>query len=146
MSKEKLSSHEIVELLSTKAGISRKQADDFLKFLFSTIEDALLAGESVKIKGFGTFKLQWNEPRKSVNVQTGEEIILAGYYKVTFSPETQLKEAVNEPFAHLEPVVLDQNNDSVAEKEPSESVFDQMGIFTEQANEIKDILSECLLL
>lgn len=142
MSKEKLSSHEIVELLSTKAGISRKQADDFLKFLFSTIEDALLAGESVKIKGFGTFKLQWNEPRKSVNVQTGEEIILAGYYKVTFSPETQLKEAVNEPFAHLEPVVLDQNNDPVAEKEPSESVFDQMGIFTEQANEIKDILSE----
>ena len=145
MSKDKISTQEIAELLSLKAGISKKAADDFIKQLFVTIEDNLLAGEQVKIKNLGTFKLQWNEPRKSVNVQTGEEIILAGYNKVSFTPDAGLKDLVNEPYAHLEPVVLDENNEPEQEEmpEPETDVLpDPLRIFTEQANEIKDILSE----
>lgn len=145
MSKDKISTQEIAELLSQKAGISKKAADDFIKQLFATIEDNLLAGEQVKIKNLGTFKLQWNEPRKSVNVQTGEEIILAGYNKVSFTPDAGLKDLVNEPYAHLEPVALDENNEPEQSETPEpepETLPDPLRIFTEQANEIKDILSE----
>lgn len=144
MSKEKISSQEIIDHVSAKASVSKRAAEEFLKVMISTIEDALLAGEVVKIKGFGTFKLQWNEPRKSVNVQTGEEIVLDGYYKVTFAPEVSLKELVNEPFAHLEPVLLDASNNFVVPEEPvvANDVPDPLRVFAEQASEINDLLSE----
>ncbi|MFM2290828.1 MAG: hypothetical protein RIS29_641 [Bacteroidota bacterium] len=144
MSKEKISSQEIIDHVSAKASVSKRAAEEFLKVMISTIEDALLAGEPVKIKGFGTFKLQWNEPRKSVNVQTGEEFVLDGYYKVTFAPEASLKELVNEPFAHLEPVLLDASNNFVVPEEPviANDVPDPLRVFAEQASEINDLLSE----
>lgn len=135
MNKEKISSQEIVDLLATKLSVSKRIAEDFLKNMFSTIEESLLEGEPVKVKNFGTFKLQWNEPRKSVNVNTGEEIILPGFNKVIFTPETSLKNIVNEPFAHLEPLVLDD----IQEKQHS---HDPLKILNDQAIEIKNILSE----
>jgi len=142
MNKEKISSQEIIDLVASKASVSKRAAEEFLKVMIATIEEALMAGEVVKIKNFGTFKLQWNEPRKSVNVQTGEEIILQGYHKVTFTPETSLKDIVNEPFAHLEPVQLDGDNDFIIPEKKEEEVLDPLRIFTEQASEIKDLLSE----
>ena len=107
MIKEKISSQEIIDMIASKASVSKRAAEEFLKVMIASVEEGLLAGEIVKIKNFGTFKPQWNEPRKSVNVQTGDEIKIAGYYKVVFVPDTALKEQVNEPFAHLEPVELD---------------------------------------
>ena len=142
MSKEKISSQEIIDLVASKLSVSKRVAEDFLKVMFATIEDALVEGEAVKIKNFGTFKLQWNEPRKSVNVQTGAEIILDGYHKVTFTPDSNLKDVVNEPFAHLEPIELDAKNEPVKELVSQDEAFDPLRIFNEQANEIKDILSE----
>ncbi len=136
MNKDKISSQEIIDLVATKLSISKRVSEEFLKNMFSTIEEALLAGESVKLKNFGTFKLQWNEPRKSVNVNTGEEIVLEGYNKITFVPDNSLKDIVNEPFAHLESVVLD---DVVLEKQ---APTDPLRMFNEQALEIKNILSE----
>ena len=140
MNKEKISSQEIIDLVASKASVSKRAAEEFLKVMIATIEEALLTDDIVKIKGFGTFKLQWNEPRKSVNVNTGEEIILAGYHKVAFTPEVSLKELVNEPFAHLESVQLDGENFVVPEKK--DDAIDPLRIFTEQASEIKDLLSE----
>lgn len=143
MNKEKISSQEIIDLVATKASVSKRAAEEFLKVMISTIEDALLAGDIVKVKGFGTFKLQWNEPRKSVNVQTGDEITIDGYHKVSFVPEASLRELVNEPFAHLEAVELDNaNNFIIPERQQEEVVLDPLRIFTEQASEIKDLLSE----
>ena len=141
MNKEKISSQEIIDLVSSKALVSKRVAEDFLKALIASIEDALLAGEVVKIKNFGTFKLQWNEPRKSVNVQTGEDIILAGYHKVNFTPDIILKDLVNEPFAHLTPVEFDSENPEPI-KEKTEVTLDPLRIFEDQASEIKDLLSE----
>lgn len=143
-SKEKISSQEIVDLVSAKASVSKRAAEEFLKMMISTIEDALLAGESVKIKGFGTFKLQWNEPRKSVNVQTGEDIVIEGYYKVSFAPDSSLKDLVNEPFAHLEPVTLDEDGEPKMDvaNDSEEEIPEPLRMFTEQAFEIKNILSE----
>lgn len=142
MIKEKISSQEIIDLVASKASVSKRAVEEFLKVMISTIESALIAGESVKIKNYGTFKLQWNEPRKSVNVQTGEEILLAGYYKVTFTPDTILKDLVNEPFAHLEPVILDQQQTEPVEEDDDEIGLDPLRIFNDQASEIKDLISE----
>lgn len=141
MTKDKISIQEIIDLVASKASVSKRAAEEFLKVMIATIEDALLAGESVKIKDFGTFKLQWNEPRKSVNIQTGEEIMLSGYYKVTFTPDIILKGLVNEPFAHLEPIVLDSNTDEQIAVE-TEVELNPLRIFEEQASEIKSLISE----
>lgn len=146
MSKEKISSQEIIDMLASKASVSKRAAEEFLKVMISTVEEALLAGEVVKIKNFGTFKLHWNEPRKSVNVHTGEDILLAGYHKVTFVPDAILKDMVNEPFSHLEPVLLDAPGENMVLTTVSEATDEELPeplrIFTEQANEIKNLLSE----
>ena len=140
MSKEKISSQEIIDLVAAKASVSKRAADEFLKVFILSVEEALVAGEVVKIKNFGTFKLQWNEPRKSVNVQTGENIILSGYYKVAFTPDNMLRDQVNEPFAHLEAVQLDGGvAEPIIHTEP---VSDPLRTLNEQAFEIKNILDE----
>lgn len=145
MSKEKINAAEIVELLAQQSGVSKKMADDFVKALFATVEETLMSQESVKINGLGTFKLQWNEPRKSVDVNTGAEIIIDGYHKVVFTPEAELKELANEPYAHLEPVPLDDEETDMQAK-PADELTDSnqppLKHFNEQASEIKDLLSE----
>jgi len=141
MSKEKISSQEIIDLVSSKSLVSKRVAEEFLKAMISSVEEALLSGDLVKIKNLGTFKLQWNEPRKSVNVQTGEEILLSGYHKVTFTPDAVLRDAVNEPFAHLSPVELESENPAPI-PESADVDLDPLRIFTDQAAEIKDLISE----
>ena len=142
MTKEKISSQEIIDLIASKASVSKRAAEEFLKVMIASVEEGLLAGEIVKIKNLGTFKLQWNEPRKSVNIHTREEITITGYFKVVFVPDAALKGQVNEPFAHLEPVVLE--GDSIKNEiiEEPETVSDPLRIFNEQAFEIKNLISE----
>ncbi len=136
MSNEKINIQEIVDLVSVKLTISKKQIEEFFRVFLPLIEESLIAGEPVKIKNFGTLKVQWNNPRKSVNVNTGEEIILEGYNKIVFVPDESLKELVNEPYAHLFPVFLDDSqNAEIPESGP-------LRIINEQALEIKSILSE----
>lgn len=143
MSKEKISSQEMVEQIAAKLSVSKRVAEEFLKSLFAEIEETLLKGEPVKIKNLGTFKMQWNEPRKSVNVQTGEVFTIEGYNKVTFTPDAELKDAVNEPYSHLEPVELDgQEIPTFDIEKPVIQTPDSLRNITEQATEIKDILSE----
>lgn len=144
MSKEKMNAAEIVELLSQQVAVSKKLSDDFLKALLATIEETLVSQDSVKINGLGTFKLQWNEPRKSVDVNTGAEIVIDGYHKVVFTPDAELKELANEPYAHLQPVLLDDGEEATEKASEETADADQMPLkfFNEQASEIKDILSE----
>lgn len=142
MSKDKISSQEMVDLVASKLSVSKRVAEEFLKSLFAEIEEALLKGEPVKVKNLGTFKMQWNEPRKSVNVQTGEVFVIEGYNKVTFTPDSELKEAVNEPYSHLEPVELDGEMPDFEIEKPVTGVGDTLKNLSEQASEIKDILSE----
>lgn len=114
MSKEKITISEIIDLMASKNESSKKQTEEFVKTLLSTIEDTLIEGEIVKIKDFGTFKPQWNEPRKSVDVNTGDEITIPGYYKVVFLPDNTFKELINKPYAHLEAI---EQKTTVAPKE-----------------------------
>lgn len=142
MSKEKISISEIVDLMAVKHNFSKKQTEEFVRMLLSTVEDVLIDGEAVKIKDFGTFKPQWNEPRKSVDVNTGDEITIPGFYKVVFTPDNELKEQINQPYAHLEPLeAMPPEGLSVEETNPDETI-PPLRIFEEQASEIKNILSE----
>ncbi len=140
MSKDKVSSQEIIDQVTAKSQISKRAAEEFIKVFISTVEDALLVGEVVKIKNFGTFKLQWNEARKSVNVQTGEDIVIAGYYKVNFTAETILRDQINEPFAHLEAVQL--NGEKIEKAFEFEPILDPLRTLNEQATEIRGLLDE----
>jgi len=143
MSKDKISSQEMVEQIAAKLSVSKRVAEEFLKSLFAEIEESLIKGEPVKIKNLGTFKMLWNEPRKSVNVQTGEVFTIDGYNKVTFTPDADLKEAVNEPYSHLESIELDgQGMPSFEIEKPNISIPEPLRNLTEQASEIRNLLSE----
>ena len=147
MSKEKITIPEIIDLMVKDKTITKKKADEFIRILISTIEDALLSGDSVKVKGLGTFKPQWNEARRSVDVNTGNEIIIPGFYRVVFAPENDLKESINEPFAHLESVTLPKdeearNETGDSEEQPVKKSDVNLSFLSTQATEIKEILSD----
>lgn len=73
------------------------------------IEESLEKDKYVKIRGLGTFKLINVESRESININTGERFEILGHAKISFTPETLLKEAINKPFAHFESVLLNDN-------------------------------------
>ena len=140
MSTEKLNIQDLVAGLAKKTGETKKDAELFWREFVAIIQEALLVDELVKVKGFGTFKLQWNESRKSVNVNTGEEIEIAGYHKIVFTPDSEMKEAVNQPFAHLETVNLDDENET--ETVSSEPKIDPIKNLSVQAIEIASLISD----
>lgn len=108
---------ELTELMAESSSTSPKVCELFLRELFATISQSLIDGESVKVKGIGTFKVTRVKPRKSVNVSSGEAIQLTAHDKLTFTPDKSLAEAVNQPFALFETVYLD---DAVTEEKLAE--------------------------
>lgn len=125
----KISLSNIAEELAVKAGLSRESANNFAHAFVDTIEKGLQADGMVKVKGLGTFKLQEVSNRDSVDVNTGERITIKGYRKVTFTPDTVMKEFVNRPFAHFEPTELNEgyptDEDLVAEESTSEDLAEE---------------------
>lgn len=105
---ERLSLQDLIDLLAKKQEITKKEAEVFLRELIAVISETIESNESVKIKDFGTFKLVKVNARKSVDVNTGEAIEIATHYKLSFTPDKLLKEAINRPFAHFESVVLEE--------------------------------------
>ena len=89
---ERLSISEIIDLFAKEQHLARKEAEQFVKILFDVIVDALAADQYVKIKNFGTFKLTEVSPRESVDVNTGERIEISSHRKVSFTPDTKLRE------------------------------------------------------
>lgn len=87
------------------------------------IEQALESENTVKIKGLGTFKLIDVDSRESVNVNTGERFQIKGHTKVSFSPDANLRDTINKPFAHFETVVLNEN--TVLEDTPIEETEEE---------------------
>ena len=110
----KISLSNIAEELAVKGGLTREAANTFMHAFVETIEKGLKEDGIVKVKGLGTFKLQEMNDRDSVDVNTGERITIKGYRKVTFTPDSAMKEMVNRPFAHFEPTEL---NDAYPDEE-----------------------------
>ncbi len=103
---KKIAFPELVELIADTTNSSKRLSELFLKELFGTISQALIDGESVKVKSLGTFKLTKVSVRKSVDVNTGEEIEIPSHNKLTFIPDKNLAEAINTPFSQFETTVL----------------------------------------
>ena len=113
---------DIAKLLVEKHKMSRAIADDFLQNMVEVINDGLLQDRIVKIKGFGTFKLQEVKERSSVNVNTGERVVIAAHDKITFTPDAVMRDMVNKPFAHFETVIVDGNETPAPKKEEPKPV------------------------
>ena len=110
--KKKLSLQDFAEILAQREDIDRKAADAFARSFFDIIEQGLQTDKFVKIKGFGTFKLVAVSERESVNINTGERFQISGHTKVSFTPDSTMKELVNRPFAHFEAVDLNDDTDT----------------------------------
>lgn len=111
--------------LSEKYGLSLGDASDFVSAMFDVVKEELDgADSSVKIKGFGTFKVSAVGARASVDVNTGERIIIDGRNKISFTPEVLLRDRVNRPFVQFETVVLNDGVDFSEIDEESEEELD----------------------
>ena len=131
MANDKLTWTELRKALAEYANISEQEAGQFLSALLDGIIEGLTTDKQVKIKGLGSFALKPVAPRKSVNIATGETFTIEGYNKLSFSPESILKENVEKRLEQPQTGALlsELNNDPIK----------KLG---EQANEIVDILAE----
>ena len=115
----KISIQDLSSVLVEKRGLSKKDASNFITEMFDIVQQELEKDKIVKIKGLGTFKIIDVDDRESVNVNTGERVLIEGHGKITFTPDSLMKELVNKPFSQFETVVL---NDGVEFEEPKEEV------------------------
>lgn len=129
---EKLSWTELRRALAARAGVSEKKAGAFLNAVQAQLVEALKSDKQVKINGLGTFKLQAVAPRKSVNVTTGEEIMIEGYNKLAFTPEAGVRELIEKG----------NGKSTSLEMEPAKPVADPIQKLGAQADEIVDLLGD----
>ena len=135
----RISLQEFLSGMTARSGLKKAEVQQFLKVLSQVLEDGLSRDGIVKISGLGQFKLVWNEPRKSVNVQTGETMEIAGHNKLVFTPDTTLKEHINAPLSHLEVVDLDINT-MASDGEVGREKSVPLKKLSEQASELSLIL------
>ncbi len=138
MNEEELTLQDLIDLLVKRHDMERADADAFVKLFFSLIEEGLAADRYVKIKGLGTFKL----------IDT----------RITFSPDSAMKDLVNKPFSHFETVVLNdkthfddmpENESPISDVETDESVKDASDSTSENdsdeatlSEEVESVLEE----
>lgn len=108
---ERLTLQDLIDLLAEKKNITKKEAENFLRELINLVTETIQDKDFVRIKDFGTFKLTLVSARKSVNVNTGEDINIPPHYRLSFTPDKLLREGVNKPFAHFESVLLNDDVD-----------------------------------
>lgn len=117
---------DLAAAIAKKHGLEQDKTEVLVKTFFETIEEGLYEDKSVKIKGLGTFKVVEVEPRESVNVNTGERVVIEGHEKINFSPEAALKDLVNKPFAQFETVVLNDGTDFSGLKNNPEELLENL--------------------
>lgn len=117
----------ITSALAKQHNLSADDAAAFVDAFFDIISSELKNGNQVKIKGLGTFKVQAVKPRESVNVNTGERVLIEGHDKISFTPDTVMKELVNKPFSQFETVVINDGVDTEElERIPAEDSYDEV--------------------
>lgn len=143
----KISIQEIAAKLIAQNGLSKKEATLFVNMMFETVREALERDKSVKVKGLGTFKIIDVDSRESVNVNTGERVLIEGHNKITFTPDVLMKELVNKPFSQFETIVLNDGVDfkdkedskaDTSEAEDGESEMDDVPLVDFASEEVAD--------
>ena len=136
----KLTIQEVAKILVEKNGLNQREANQFATECFAVILNRLQDGDAVKVKGLGTFKIINVEARESVSVRTGERVVIDSHSKVSFTPDTVMKELVNKPFSQFETVVL---NDGVEfEDIPDDVTEEESSVVEEPAMEGPVIIEE----
>lgn len=115
---------ELARMLSSKHNMSQADAENFVRLMFAVVGDGLEQEKLVKIKSFGTFKMGSVKDRESVDVNTGERIVIEGRNKINFTPDNALRDFVNRPFAQFDTVMINDGVDFEAVDRKYESIGD----------------------
>lgn len=126
-------------ILAGKWDVTKKEAQQFLADFVEIIKEGVDADGLVKIKGLGTFKVIDVDARESVNVNTGQRVLIESHQKLTFTPDALMKELVNKPFSHFETVIL---NEGVEFSDINEEELENMEIATEKEEPISENAAE----
>ena len=118
----KMYQNDLSQVLVEKHGYTKRKAQAFVSSIVNVIQDGLERDQMVKIKGLGTFKIVDVSARESVNVNTGERLVIEGHSKLSFLPDNAMKELVNRPFSQFETVIL---NDGVVFNDIEEAVDEE---------------------
>ncbi len=111
---KKILLQELAEKLAQRENLPKKNAEQFLRVFFQTIEQSLNGDKLIKIKGWGTFRITLVDKRESVDVNSGERIEIKSHARITFSPENTLKDELNQPFAHFQTIILNEGVEAEA--------------------------------
>ena len=120
----KISIQDLSQALVVRHGLEKHDAAIFVSAMFDIIQMNLEKDRIVKVKGLGTFKIIDVDDRESVNVNTGERVLIEGHNKITFTPDPLMKELVNKPFSQFETVVLNDGVDFEDAKATEDSPVD----------------------
>ena len=126
----KLNIYDLCSVLVAKNGLDDKESHRFIKAMFDIIQEGLDEDKIVKVKGLGTFKIIEVDDRESINVNTGERVLIEGHSKLTFTPDSVMKEIVNKPFSQFETVILNEGVDfpEPAVEEPADNASELSGL------------------
>lgn len=132
---------DLAAALTEKHGLAKADAEAFVSAMFALINEALASERAVKVKGLGTFKVISVAARKSVDVNTGAPIVIDGRDKISFTPDSSLRDEVNKPFAQFETVVVNDGVDfsEIDRKFEEEERASTEGASTEEAEDSSEV-------
>lgn len=137
---------DLAEILVQKHQLDSRSAEAFINAVIETIHEGLKSDRIVKVKGFGTFKLTAVRERESINVNTGERVVISGHDKVSFTPDAVLRDLVNKPFAQFDTVVLADGVDfedvPEVETEDGDAATDEVADIPTSVKEEAKVVSE----
>ena len=130
----KINLSQLTDLFCNVSNLGKGASTTFVKTFFETIVSEVSSGGQVRIKGFGLFRQIVISDRESVDVNTGERIVISGHQKVSFTPEPELKDFINKPFASFETVLIDasgQTEPTALKDTPVETVAETTPIIVQ---------------
>jgi nucleoid DNA-binding protein len=107
---ERLNTSDLAERLARRTRLNRSSAEKFIDAISEFVTKGIETNKSVKIIGFGIFKVMLVRERESVHIQTGERFVIPAHHKLSFIPDKEMKDSINGPFAYLEPVEVDDRS------------------------------------
>lgn len=142
---EKINIVNLASVLAQKHNISNLDAKKFIDTFIEVIQEGINEDKLVKLKGLGTFKIIGVESRESVDVNTGNRVVIEGHDKLSFTPDTSMKELVNRPFSQFETVILNDGvtfEDDVLEEDTEVEPIKEVDNEATRDEEPSDIKSE----
>ena len=134
----------LIDMLTSKMGLEVAEAEAFITAMFKVVNEGLKEDKLVKIKGLGTFKLTKVSARESVDVNTGERIVIEGREKISFTPDNYMRDLVNSPFSQFETVVLSDGVDfsAIDEKYALNELEDDSSLLLSNEDSLEPIAEE----